>query len=254
MSDAIGARPSLGDPLRLPCGSVLKNRIAKAAMSDSLGDGRGDATEAQARLYARWARGGVGLSIIGEVQGDARYPKKPGNLVVDASSDVVALGALAEAGSREGSMLWAQLGHAGALADSALATGRGPSALDIGDFHCDALSADDIAALPERFAQTASTLKTLGFGGVQIHAAHGFLLSQFLSARLLRETRDTDGVCSRGYYLLGAARAPLDGQHRASAFLRGHGFDNASPSGPVLARTGPRAGSTNSPATKASNS
>ena len=188
MSGEIDARPSLGDPLRLPCGSVLKNRIAKAAMSDSLGDGRGDATEAQARLYARWAQGGVGLSIIGEVQGDARYPEKPGNLIVDASSDVAALGALAEAGSREGSMLWAQLGHAGALADSALATGRGPSALDIGDFHCEALSADDIDALPGRFAETASTLKALGFGGVEIHAAHGFLLSQFLSPLFNRRT------------------------------------------------------------------
>ena len=65
MSDDLGVHTSLGDPLRLPCGSVLKNRIAKAAMSDSLGNGRGDATEAQARLYARWARGGVGLSIVG---------------------------------------------------------------------------------------------------------------------------------------------------------------------------------------------
>ncbi|MGB5951476.1 MAG: NADH:flavin oxidoreductase, partial [Ornithinimicrobium sp.] len=188
MSDDSGARTSLGDPLRLPCGSVLKNRIAKAAMSDSLGDGRGDATEAQARLYARWARGGVGLSIIGEVQGDAQFPEKPGNLIVDASSDVGALGALAEAGSREGSALWAQLGHAGALADPALVTGRGPSALDIGDFHCDALSAEDIAALPGRFAETASRLQAAGFGGVEIHAAHGFLLSQFLSPLFNRRT------------------------------------------------------------------
>ena len=101
-------------------------------------------------------------------------------------------------------MLWAQLGHAGALADPALATGRGPSALDVGDFHCDALSANDIAALPERFAETASTLKALGFVGVEIHAAHGFLLSQFLSPLFNRRTDAYGGD------VLGRARLVVD--------------------------------------------
>ena len=67
--------------LELPCGAILKNRLAKSAMSDSLGDGAGDSTIKQARLYERWAEGGAALSIIGEVQGDHRYPEKPGNLV-----------------------------------------------------------------------------------------------------------------------------------------------------------------------------
>ena len=183
-----GTRASLGDPLELPCGAVLKNRVAKAAMSDSLGDGRGDATAAQARLYARWADGGAGLSIVGEVQVDARYPEKPGNLVVDAASDAAALGALAEAGSRAGCALWAQLGHAGALADPELVTGRGPSALEVGDFRCEALSEEELAALPERFARAAAILKKFGFGGVEIHAGHGFLLSQFLSPLFNRRT------------------------------------------------------------------
>ena len=74
-------------PLALPCGVTLANRIAKAAMSDSLGDGEGNPTAAQARLYERWAEGGVGLSIVGEVQGDPRYAEKPGNLVLDGRSD-----------------------------------------------------------------------------------------------------------------------------------------------------------------------
>ena len=198
-----GARASLGDPLELPCGAVLKNRVAKAAMSDSLGDGRGDATAAQARLYARWADGGAGLSIVGEVQVDARYPEKPGNLVVDAASDAAALGALAEAGSRAGCALWAQLGHAGALADPELVTGRGPSALEVGDFRCEALSEEELAALPERFARAAAILKKFGFGGVEIHAGHGFLLSQFLSPLFNRRTDGYGGdVPARARLLL----------------------------------------------------
>ncbi len=49
----------LGQPLDLPCGGQLKNRLLKSAMSDSLGDGRGNPTEAQIRLYERWAEGGL---------------------------------------------------------------------------------------------------------------------------------------------------------------------------------------------------
>ena len=73
----------LQSPLELPCGVVLKNRLVKSPMSDSLGDGVGNPTEAQVRLYERWAQGGVALSLIGEVQIDPRYPEKPGNLVFD---------------------------------------------------------------------------------------------------------------------------------------------------------------------------
>ena len=62
-------RGNLFDPFTLPCGLTLKNRIAKSAMSDSLGDGIGHPTKEQNRLYQRWANGGLAVSIIGEVQG-----------------------------------------------------------------------------------------------------------------------------------------------------------------------------------------
>ena len=69
----------LFQPLNLPCGLVLKNRIAKSAMSDSLGDGTGHPTAEQKRLYQRWAEGGLAVSIIGEVQATSNYAEKPGN-------------------------------------------------------------------------------------------------------------------------------------------------------------------------------
>ena len=77
----------LRSTLELPCGVVLKNRITKTAMSDSLADGEGDSTEAQARLYERWSQGGVALAIIGEVQIMPDYPEKAGNLVLSPQSD-----------------------------------------------------------------------------------------------------------------------------------------------------------------------
>ena len=89
-------------PLELPCGAVIKNRLVKSAMSDSLADGEGDSTETQARLYERWAEGGLGLSIIGEVQVDPHFPEKPGNLVLSADSDLKALRSLTSRASING--------------------------------------------------------------------------------------------------------------------------------------------------------
>ncbi|MDX8352602.1 NADH:flavin oxidoreductase/NADH oxidase family protein [Cognatiyoonia sp. IB215182] len=168
-------------PLTLPCGVTLKNRIAKSAMSDSLGDGRGNPTLTQIRLYERWARGGVAVAIIGEVQGDPRAAEKPGNLVLGPQSDEPLLRELARRGQANDTLLWLQLGHAGAMTHPPIGEPRGPSVLDLPDLVCRALSLSEITALPDQFARTAAHAQALGFSGVQIHAAHGFLLSQFLS-------------------------------------------------------------------------
>jgi 2,4-dienoyl-CoA reductase-like NADH-dependent reductase (Old Yellow Enzyme family) len=195
MAEAVEER-HLFQPVRLPCGAVLKNRIAKAAMSDSLGDGCGNPTEAQLRLYRRWADGGLGLSIVGEVHGDPHFAEKPGNLVLNAGSDEAGFRALAQAGSRNGAQLWLQLGHAGALAHPPISTPKGPSALHLPGLSCGALSRAEIGALPADFARTAALAKRFGFGGVEIHAAHGFLLSQFLSPLFNRRTDDYGGDIS----------------------------------------------------------
>jgi 2,4-dienoyl-CoA reductase-like NADH-dependent reductase (Old Yellow Enzyme family) len=182
----------LFETLELPCGVKLKNRIVKSAMSDSLGDGTGHPTAEQNRLYQRWAQGGLALSIIGEVQPSPGYAEKPGNLVLDMNSDMSKFEALAEHGSQNGALLWLQLGHAGALAYAPISTPKGPSALDLPDLQCAAMSLDEIHQIPLDFATTAKLAQNARFGGVQIHAAHGFLLSQFLSP-LFNKRRDAYG-------------------------------------------------------------
>lgn len=177
-------------PFTLPCGTVLKSRLIKSAMSDSLGDGTGHPTEAQMRLYERWAEGGIAASIIGEVQGFSGFAEKPGNLVLNTQSDLEKFHQLSERGQKNGSLLWLQLGHAGALSYAPTSAPKGPSALDLEGLTCDALSTDEIKGVIEQFAQTAKLATQAGFGGVQIHAAHGFLLSQFLSP--LFNNRDDD--------------------------------------------------------------
>jgi len=193
---------SLFDPLQLPCGATIRNRIAKSAMSDSLGDGTGHPTEAQARLYERWAEGGVGVSIIGEVQGSPDFAEKPGNLVLDRHADLDRFRDLARRGGVEATHIWPQLGHAGALAHPPTSTPKGPSALDLPALKAAALGRDEIAALPEQFARTARRARDAGFSGVQIHAAHGFLLSQFLSPLLNRRADDYGGPVENRMRLL----------------------------------------------------
>ena len=172
---------ALRNSLELPCGAILKNRIAKSPMSDSLGNGEGDPTETQMRLYERWAECGTALSIIGEVQGDPRFPEKPGNLVLGAHTDQQAIRSLANRGVIDGTHLWTQLGHAGALSHLPISQPKGPSALDIEGLQCAGMSIDEIRELPDMYARTALLAKNAGFSGVHIHAGHGFLLSQFLS-------------------------------------------------------------------------
>lgn len=199
-----GSQEVLGRPLELPCGVNLKNRLIKSAMSDSLGDGEGNPTAAQMRLYERWAEGGAALSLIGEVQVTPRYPEKPGNLVLAPDvqipgADTQALQVLAQRGSANGAHIWPQLGHAGALSHGPISAPKGPSALDIEGLQCKGMSLDDIHELPGSYGRAAKLAQDSGFGGVQIHAGHGFLFSQFLSP-LFNHRTDAYGGSVKGRF------------------------------------------------------
>lgn len=184
---------ALAKPFELPCGVVLSNRLVKSAMSDSLGNGCGNPTAQQIRLYERWAHGGAAALIIGEVQSTHKYPEKSGNLVLNKQSNFPQFEQLAAAGSANNTQLWLQLGHAGAMAHSAISQPKGASALNLPGLSCAEMSLEEIQQLPAEFARTAALAQSLGFGGVQIHAAHGFLLSQFLSPLFNQRTDNYGG-------------------------------------------------------------
>lgn len=190
-------------PLDLPCGVQLKNRLIKSPMSDSLGDGTGNPTQTQIRLYERWAQGGTALSLIGEVQTTPDYPEKPGNLVLVADADLRALRELARRGSTNGAHIWPQLGHAGALAHGPISTPKGPSPLDVEGLKCDGMSLEEINQLPDSYAQAAALAQKAGFGGVQIHAGHGFLFSQFLSPLFNHRTDAYGGTIQGRFRIIG---------------------------------------------------
>ena len=190
----------LGAPLHLPCGAVIKNRFCKSATSETLGDRRNAPTEQLVRLYRTWAEGGAGLLVTGNVMIDRRHLGEPGNVVIEDERNMNKLRSWAEAGCQNRTHIWMQLNHPGRQAPKPLsAQPVAPSAVsfrsDMARFFNPprALSAAEIRNLIRRYAKTAGIAQKAGFTGVQIHAAHGYLVSQFLSPLTNQRTDEWGG-------------------------------------------------------------
>jgi 2,4-dienoyl-CoA reductase-like NADH-dependent reductase (Old Yellow Enzyme family) len=182
--------PTISSPLTLPCGARLANRLVKAAMTEGLADADSRATPELARLYAIWSEGGAGTLLTGNVQVDRRYMERPGNVAIDGPQDETArarLAAWARAGTRAGNHLWMQISHAGrqtpiTLSRQPVGPSDKPLALPGKQFgRPRALNEGEIEDIIRRFARVARVARETGFTGVQIHSAHGYLLSEFLS-------------------------------------------------------------------------
>ena len=179
---------TLDQPLRLPCGATLRNRVLKSAMSEALGTLDNRVTPELVTLYGRWARGGLGLCITGNVMVDRRALGEPGNIVLEDDRDAPLLADWARAGSAQGTPLWMQLNHPGKQAPRGLnADSVAPSAVPFRPELARvfgtprALTEAEIEDILNRFATAAGLAQAAGFSGVQLHAAHGYLVSQFLS-------------------------------------------------------------------------
>lgn len=200
--------------LTLPCGAVLPNRLAKAAMTEGLADIHGRPTEDLERLYGLWSDGGAGLLLTGNIQVDADHLERPGNVILDREPDERMAGALRSwtaAGTRAGNHLWAQISHAGRQTPKAInPTPSAPSSVAVGlpggQFGEPVpLTEPQIETIIDRFAVAAAAVQKAGFTGVQVHAAHGYLFSQFLSPRTnLREDHFGGSLENRASPLLKA--------------------------------------------------
>ena len=178
--------------LTLPCGTVLPNRLSKAAMTEGLATAEGIPTAELARLYGLWSDGGAGMLLSGNIIIDKDHLERPGNVVIDRPPSPQMRDALARwatAATRNGNQFWAQISHAGRQTQKLVNKNpKAPSAVKLGlpggQFgEPVALMIDEIHDIVQRFGVCAAAVKEAGFTGVQIHAAHGYLLSQFLSPR-----------------------------------------------------------------------
>lgn len=205
-------RSLLGQPLVLPCGTVLPNRLAKAALTEGLADEYNRATDRHQMLYRRWASGGSGLVITGNVQVDRRFLERPGNVAIDDNGGEEQLRAYATAGTCAGNQLWMQLNHPGRQTPQHVhPTPFAPSAIPVdlpGFGQPVAMTSEQINDVIDRFRRAARMARHTGFTGVQIHAAHGYLLSQYLSPRSNQRTDEWGGsLANRARLLLEIVKA-----------------------------------------------
>ncbi|SFH80146.1 2,4-dienoyl-CoA reductase [Collimonas sp. OK307] len=202
--------------LQLPNGSVLPNRLAKAAMEENMADSGQLPGPAIHRLYRAWADGGAGLIITGNVMIDGRALTGPGGIVLEAETPLAPFTQWAQAAKHKGAQVWMQLNHPGRQVMAAMGgTAWAPSALalDMGKHsklfvQPKAMNDAEIQEVIARFAASAAAAERAGFTGVEIHAAHGYLISQFLSPLSNQRKDDWGGsLPNRARLLLEVVRA-----------------------------------------------
>ena len=182
-------------PITLPNGTTIKNRFFKSAMSEGMGTREFQPKKNIATLYKRWAEGGTGLIITGNIMVDPKRTAEPGNIVFDKNSNMEILKDWAKQGQQHGAKVMVQLNHPGKQAPKTIAKETvAPSAVPLGNglnklFSTPrALTTSEVEELVQKFVTSAKVAKEAGFSGVQIHAAHGYLISQFLSPHDNRRT------------------------------------------------------------------
>lgn len=203
-------------PLTLPNGAIVPNRLGKAAMEESMSDDDHAPSAELMRLYQTWAEGGIGLMITGNVMVDRRAMTGPECVVLENDRHLDGFRQWARVARAHGAQVWMQISHPGRQMPAILGQETwAPSAVALdmgklsGQFQVPVeMSPKDIAEVVQRFARTARLAEQAGFTGVQIHAAHGYLLSQFLSP-LVNQRDDAWGgsIENRARLLVEVARA-----------------------------------------------
>jgi 2,4-dienoyl-CoA reductase-like NADH-dependent reductase (Old Yellow Enzyme family) len=211
------ASDPLASSLTLRSGGVLTNRFVKAAMSEGLAEGHAP-SEAMIRLYTQWgAEGSLAALITGNIQVDRNHLERAANLVLDdrhAYSEHRRFERLTGVAQQHGSLLLAQLSHAGRATVASLnPRPLAPSAVQLkvpgATFGMpQTMSACEIDTVVQQFVTAARLAREMGFGGIEVHAAHGYLLSQFLSPRSNLRTDQWGGSLeNRARLLLDVVRA-----------------------------------------------
>lgn len=176
-------------PLSLPNGIVIPNRIAKAAMEENMCDANHAPSKDLLCMYKAWADGGAGLLLTGNVMVDSRGMTGPGGIVLEDDRQLDRFKQWAKVSRSAGAQVWMQINHPGRQMMTALGQETWSASsvpLEMGSLSNKfpvpkTMTVADIEELQRRFVRTAQLAEQAGFNGVQIHGAHGYLLSQFLS-------------------------------------------------------------------------
>ncbi|MBT3634766.1 MAG: NADH:flavin oxidoreductase/NADH oxidase family protein [Candidatus Marinimicrobia bacterium] len=179
--------------IKLPCGVTLNNRLVKSAMTERISNRRYESTKAHEIMYRDWSKTGAGLLITGNVMFDRKHLESSGNICFDDENMLPKLKKWAEAGKSTGNHIWVQISHAGRQTNK-FCNGNplAPSAVQLKKLGLfgkpKVMTEEDIQNIISGFSKAAKITKEAGFTGLQIHSAHGYLLSQFLSPNANKRT------------------------------------------------------------------
>ena len=192
-------------------GMELRNRFVRSATWEGLAEADGTCTARLEALAAELALAEVGLIISSHAYVTRQGQASPWQLGIDRDACVAPLARMVAAAHAHGGKIVAQLAHAGRLTSLKL-TGRLPLFLSPsaekapGEYHL--ATVEDLRQLPGAFAAAARRAREAGFDGVQLHAAHGYLLSQSLSPAFNKRDDEYGGALeNRSRLLLEAVAA-----------------------------------------------
>lgn len=180
--------PTLFEQVELS-GMTLRNRFVRSATFEGMADSNGAARDLLVSLTEDLARGEVGLIISSHAFVEPRGRVRASQLGVHNDALVPSLARLADAAHAHGSKTVLQVAHGGCTANDPIGEWVGPSSLTLPDGRvCRELSMFEISEIVQYFRHGARRAIEAGFDGVQIHSAHAYLLSQFLSPYFNRRT------------------------------------------------------------------
>lgn len=175
---------ALFEPIEIN-GMKLPNRIVRSATNDRWADNSGKVTAGLVHVYEALARGGVGLIITGQAYVIPNGKVGPNMLGVSDDSLIRGLKSLTDSVHKYGSKIVLQISHSGRQTASATIgeTPVAPSAVSnsVTNETPRTLTIEEIESVVESFANAADRAVIAGFDGIQIHCAHGYLASQFIS-------------------------------------------------------------------------
>jgi 2,4-dienoyl-CoA reductase-like NADH-dependent reductase (Old Yellow Enzyme family) len=162
---------------------VLKNRLIRAATSETMATENGDATDELVKLYSDLARGGAGLIITGHIYVEPRGQYEPRQLGLDHDGRIARLTGITDAVHRHGGVIFAELSHAGSQSLISEIMPLAPSIVANAIFARPPMemSDPDIERIIADFAAAATRAQRAGFDGIHLHSGNGYLLSQFNS-------------------------------------------------------------------------
>ncbi|MBI3600129.1 MAG: NADH:flavin oxidoreductase [Nitrospinae bacterium] len=186
----------------------IPNRMIRAASHEGLADERGRPTDEQFRFYKGFVDGGIGLIITGYAGVMQSGKSALFNMtMIDSDELIPSHSRLVDAIHQIGGKILLQVAHCGRQTWSS-ETGEpllAPSAISCGFYRemPKEMTDDDISNVVESFAKASSRAKKAGYDGVEIHGAHGYLLSTFLSLHSNRRSDKWGGSLENRFRIIG---------------------------------------------------